>query len=128
MQIARAIKSIHGVGVINGDLTCANIFLDENPKAKVADFAGSSVGGSPLLVVVTESHAFPKSLLSIQADLFAFGSVPCEIMTTHRPYEAEITARYARGDFPEAESLGAIGTLRNAGKVSILDLTRLSMI
>ncbi|KAI2618125.1 kinase-like protein [Hypoxylon sp. NC1633] len=115
MQIAQAIKFIHGAGVIHGDLTCANIYLDKGLNARVGDFAGSSVDGSPLLVLVTESHAFPGSPLSIQADLFAFGSVIYEIMTTHCPYdgldETEITARYARGEFPETESLGAIGTI-----------------
>lgn len=117
VQIARAIKFIHGAGVIHGDLTCANIYLDKDLNARVGDFAGSSLDGSPLLVLVTESHAFPGSPLSIQADLFAFGSVIYEIMTTHCPYdgldETEITARYASGKFPETESLGAVGTIIN---------------
>lgn len=42
-QIAEAIGFMHKAGVIHGDLTCANILLDENLNAKLADFAGSSV-------------------------------------------------------------------------------------
>jgi serine/threonine protein kinase len=115
MQVAEAINFIHKAGVIHGDLTCANVFLDENLNAKLADFAGSSLDGSPLLVIVTESHEFPGPLLSTRADIFAFGSVLYEIMTRHAPYEGwnerEIRARYLKGEFPETESLQAIGTI-----------------
>ena len=114
-QIAEAIQFIHGAGVIHGDLTCANVFLDEDLNAKLADFAGSSMDGSPLLVLVTESHEFPGPLLSIQADLFAFGGVLYEIMTTHAPYEGldetEIRARYLKGKFPNTKALQGIGTV-----------------
>ncbi|KAI0398659.1 kinase-like protein [Xylaria palmicola] len=115
IQVAKAINFIHQACVIHGDLTCANIFLDENLNAKLADFAGSSIDGSPLLVVVTESHEFPGPLLSVRADLFAFGSVLYEILTRHAPYEGlnetEIRARYVKGEFPETNSLQAIGTV-----------------
>ncbi|AEO62452.1 uncharacterized protein THITE_2039513 [Thermothielavioides terrestris NRRL 8126] len=115
IQIAEAIKFVHDAGVIHGDLTCANIFLDAYLNAKVADFAGPSIDGSPLLVVVTESHEIPGPRLSVQADLFALGSVLYEIMTGHPPYEglddAAIRALYLNRKFPETASLGAIGTI-----------------
>ncbi|KAK3307654.1 kinase-like domain-containing protein [Chaetomium strumarium] len=111
----RAIRFVHDAGVIHEDLTCANIFLDACLNAKVADFAGSSIDGSPLLVVVTESHEFPGPRLSVQADLFAPGSMLYEIMTGHPPYEelddTEIRALYLNRKFPETASLGAIGTV-----------------
>jgi len=76
---------------------------------------GFASNGSPLLVIVTESHEFPGPLLSTRADIFAFGSVLYEIMTRHAPYEGwnerEIRARYLKGEFPETESLQAIGTI-----------------
>lgn len=117
LQLAEAINFIHKAGVIHGDLTCANIFLDDNLHAKLADFAGSSIDGSPLLVLVTESHEFPGPLLSIQADLFAFGGVLYEIIIGHAPYEGldemEIRARYLKGEFPDTKSLQHIGTIIN---------------
>ncbi|AEO55225.1 hypothetical protein MYCTH_2298848 [Thermothelomyces thermophilus ATCC 42464] len=115
IQVAEAIKFVHDAGVIQGVLTCANIFLDACLNAKVADFAGSSIDGSPLLVIVTESHEFPGPRLSVQADLFALGSVLYEIMTGYPPYEelddTEIRALYLNRKFPETASLGAIGTI-----------------
>ena len=78
-QIIEAIDFIHRAGIIHGDLRCANIFLDENLNAKLADFAGSSIYRSPLLIAVTASHECPGPLLSIKGDLFALGSVLYEI-------------------------------------------------
>ncbi|TKW53476.1 Cell division control protein 15 [Colletotrichum tanaceti] len=40
VQIAEAIVFTHAAGVIHGDLSCANIFLDEDFNAKLGDFAG----------------------------------------------------------------------------------------
>ncbi|KAL2021259.1 hypothetical protein VTK56DRAFT_7338 [Thermocarpiscus australiensis] len=115
IQVAEAIQFVHDAGVIHGDLTCANIFLDASLQAKVANFAGSSIDGSPLLVLITESHEFPGPLLSIQADLFALGSVLYEFTTGHPPYEGlgdtEIRARYQKGRFPETGCLGAVGRI-----------------
>ncbi|EGX88115.1 protein kinase, putative [Cordyceps militaris CM01] len=113
-EIATALDFVHQAGVIHGDLTCANIFLDQNLHTKLADFAGSSIDGSPLLVNVTDSHQFFGPLVSVRADLFAFGSVLYEIMTGHAPYEGldetEIRDRYQKREFPETDSL-EVGTI-----------------
>ena len=97
------------MGVIYGDLTSKNVFLDENLNAKLADYAGSSLDGSPLLVAVTASYRYPGLALSIKGDLFTFGSVLYEIMTRVAPYhtlsEADIYARYLKGEFPKTKSL-----------------------
>ncbi|EAQ90397.1 predicted protein [Chaetomium globosum CBS 148.51] len=115
-QVAETIGLIHDAGIIHGDLTCANIFLDANLDARVADFAGSSIDGSPMLVVVTESHEFPGPLSSIRADLFALGCVLYEMITTGNPpykelEDTEIRARYLKQHFPETTSLGAVGAV-----------------
>ncbi|KAF1364394.1 kinase-like protein [Lizonia empirigonia] len=115
VQIAQALSFVHLAGVVHGDLTCHNVFLDEKLSARLADFAGSSLDGSPLLIAVTASHEYPGSVLSAQGDLFAFGSVLYEIMTGNVPYadlaEDEILRRYSKGDFPDMDSLQAIGDI-----------------
>jgi serine/threonine protein kinase len=115
-QIIEAVDFMHKSGVIHGDLTSANIFLDEKLNAKVADFAGSSIDGSPLLIAVTASHEYPGPLLSPQGDLFAFASVLYEIMSGDMPYrglsDEEICGRYSKGEFPDTEPLPtAIGSV-----------------
>ncbi|KAK0706283.1 hypothetical protein B0T26DRAFT_789088 [Lasiosphaeria miniovina] len=101
-QVAEAIRSVHDSRVIHGDLTCA-------------DFAGSSIDDSPLLVLITESHEFPGPILSVRTDLFALSSVLYEIMTGHPLYEglidAEIPSLYLNGQFPQIASLGAAGII-----------------
>jgi serine/threonine protein kinase len=113
VQVADAIGFTHEAGVIHGDLTCANIFVDAGLKARVADFAGSSIDGSPLLVLVIESHELPGSLLSTQADLFALGSVLYEIMTGQPPYKGlgdkGTRDLHLEVKFPEISTLGAVG-------------------
>ncbi|KAM3425809.1 hypothetical protein NHJ13734_009913 [Beauveria thailandica] len=83
MQIAVALRFIHGAGVIHGDLRRANILVDDKLDAKVADFAGSSLDLSPLLI---ESPAFNPyyTPLSTKGDIYAFGSLAYEILTGHR--------------------------------------------
>jgi len=113
VQIAQALNFIHLAGVVHGDLTCHNVFLDEKLNARLADFAGSSLDGSPLLIAVTASHEYPGPALSVQGDLFAFGSLLYEIMTGDAPYadlsEDDILARYSEGDFPDTDSWESIG-------------------
>jgi serine/threonine protein kinase len=113
VQIAQALDFAHHCGVIHGDINGFNVLLDSRLSAKLADFAGSSLDGSPLLVAVTTSHEYPGPSLSIEADIFALGSTLYELMTEARPYaglsDAEIEKRYKRGEFAETQSLGSVG-------------------
>ncbi len=112
-QIAEALRFVHSRNVVHGDVTCANILLDEQLNTKLSDFGGSSLDGSPLLVAVTASHRCPGPALSIQGDIFALGSAFYEIMTGYVPYhefsEEEVEARYSKSEFPETKFLGPIG-------------------
>ncbi|KAK4101923.1 kinase-like protein [Parathielavia hyrcaniae] len=114
-QIAETVGFVHSVGVIHSDLTCQNIFLDQELDIKLGDFAGSSVDGSELLVCVTPSHECPGSPLSTQGDIFAFGSVIYELMTGAVLYQGlsdtEISDRYKNGQFADTTSLGELGAI-----------------
>jgi serine/threonine protein kinase len=112
-QITDAVAFIHSTGVIHGDLQCGNILLDHDLNAKVADFAGSSLDGSPLLVAVTVSHRYPGPLLSKLADIFALGSTLFEVICGQTPYHGrshkEIQELFQESKFPETKCLGPIG-------------------
>ncbi|KAM3436247.1 hypothetical protein NHJ13734_005187 [Beauveria thailandica] len=113
IQLADALAFIHDAGIIHGDLTSANVFLDDRMNARLADFAGSSIDSSPLLVEVTASHLYPGNLLSPQGDIFALGSVLYEVTTGKRPYaglsDASIQSMFQKGEFPDVTSLGSLG-------------------
>ena len=103
----------HRNGVIHGDLTSSNIFLDSNLDPKIADFAGSSLDQSPLLLESPASYCYPGSSLSVQGDIFAFGSLVYEIMTGESPYEGkdgdEVRALFLKNIFPDTTQLGPLG-------------------
>lgn len=113
LQLAEALDFVHKAGIIHGDLTVANVFLDGELHVKLADFAGSSIDSLPLLVAITLSSEYRGNLLSPQGDLFAFGSLAYELLTGTRPYatlsEAQVRARYEQRDFPDVTSLGSTG-------------------
>jgi serine/threonine protein kinase len=115
IQIAEALAFIHDAGIIHGDLTTANIFLDKGLNAKLADFAGSSIDSLPLLVAVTPSHEYPGDLLSVRGDIFAFASAMYEVWTGQRPYadleDADIQKRYAKREYPDTTALGSLGRI-----------------
>ncbi|EJP69068.1 spindle assembly checkpoint kinase [Beauveria bassiana ARSEF 2860] len=113
IQLADALAFIHDAGIIHGDLTSANVFIDDGMNVRIADFAGSSIDLSPLLVEVTTSHQYPGNLLSPQGDIFALGSILYEVTAGKRPYvglsDTTIQSRFQKGDFPEVSSIGSLG-------------------
>ncbi|EQL00128.1 hypothetical protein G6O67_006637 [Ophiocordyceps sinensis] len=120
IQMAEALAFIHGAGVIHGDLSSANIFLDAQLHPKVADFAGSSLDQSPLLFESSASYQYPKSPLSVEGDLFAFGSLAYRIITGHEPYQGRDGDRFAictrKISFPiPTLSVALAASLRSAG-------------
>lgn len=114
-QVTDALRFVHSADVIHGDRTCNNIFLTEGLDIKLADFGGSSLDDSELLVCVTASHSYPGPLLFTNADAFALGSVYYTIMTGSFPYQdisdGEIEARFKEGRFPDTETLGPFGLI-----------------
>ncbi|KAG9249451.1 kinase-like domain-containing protein [Emericellopsis atlantica] len=112
IQLADTLAFIHDAGIIHGDLTTANMFLDDKLNLKLADFADSSIDSAPLLVSVTVSHEYPGDLLSTQADIFAFGSAMYELIAGERQYsslsEVETRIRYQNKEFPDITALGSL--------------------
>lgn len=113
IQIAEALGFIHVAGVIHGDLSSANVFLDAHLDPKIADFAGSSLDQSPLLIESSASYQCPESPLSVKGDLFAFGSLAYRIMAGQEPYQErdgdEIRYLYAQKTFPDTVPFGDLG-------------------
>lgn len=114
-QVTDALCFVHAADVIHGDLTLDNVFLTQDLDIKLADFGGSSLDGSKLLVSVRANHRFPGPLLSTDADIFSLGSAHYTIMTGKLPYqdlsEKEITALFKEGRFPETDTLGPFGAI-----------------
>jgi len=130
--VTDALCFVHAANVIHGDLTLHNVFLTQDLDIKLADFGGSSLDGSELLVIVHASHRYPGPLLSTDADIFSLGSAHYAIMMGKVPYqdlpEEEITALFKDGKFPDTDTLGPFGAIiRKCWQVkykSVVDVCR----
>ena len=90
-QFLEALKRIHELDVIHGDLKCANIFLAKkyvpgdfkNLKVKIGDFGLSEIGGT-LIHGGTDGFMAPEVNEiggSFESDIYSAGKVMLEIMT-----------------------------------------------
>ncbi|KAF2241783.1 kinase-like protein [Trematosphaeria pertusa] len=107
-QLSDAVRFIHSKGVFHGDISCNNVFHDDNLDVKLGDFAGSAI---PPLVCYGASHELPGKDISTKTELFALGSTIYEIMTGSKPYkdlpDHEVSAAFSEGRYPDLESVSA---------------------
>ncbi|KAF2757102.1 kinase-like protein [Pseudovirgaria hyperparasitica] len=111
-QIFDAVQYVHSRGVLHGDISCNNVFLDHNLNVKLGDFAGSSIDGCPPLVCYETSHELPGTDISAKTELFALGSTVYELMTGSKPYASvsddQISAYFEASRFPDVTVIPAL--------------------
>lgn len=99
-QLCAGVAAAHESDVLHRDLKPANVMIDQNGRAKIADFglarlAGEFRGGEP--VAGTPAYMAPEQLaggeVSEQTDLFALGLVFYEMFTGRRVFGDEVARR-----------------------------------
>lgn len=116
VELVEAAAFVHDAGVIHGDLTLANVFLDETLHVRLGDFGSASLDGLPLLAAdVPASYACPGSRQTVRADIFALGCAMYELLTGAAPFAArpddEIARLFGAKQFPATSYLGAVGVV-----------------
>jgi serine/threonine protein kinase len=111
-QITASITFIHSKNVMHGDISCNNVFLDEELNTKLGDFGRSPIDDEPPLVCYETSHELPNHEgVSDKSEIFALGSTFYEVMTGSKPYKGlldqAICDKYSQGNFPSLTSLPA---------------------
>jgi serine/threonine protein kinase len=127
IQTAIAISFLHSVDILHGDLKTANILLDEQLNAKLSDYScatittGNLAATAPLPMeeVYETTHKLPGKAISIETEVFAFGSTLYEIMTGCQPYHElfspnlnhrdGIIKLFKENKFPSTQGLGDAG-------------------
>ncbi|KAG8785269.1 hypothetical protein FRC12_017792 [Ceratobasidium sp. 428] len=105
-QVADGLSTIHGMGVLHGDLKAANVFVSDQGVPKIGDFGNTNCSGGCLDYTPTTNigggtarHMAPELLKeesdrSAPADVYALAMTTLEVMTRRRPYSEYASEPY----------------------------------
>lgn len=106
LQIVDALSYVHECGVVHGDISCANIFLDKDMNIKVGDF-GLSKRTEDVTVMASYGNMLymaPERLEGVcnyASDVFSLGLIYVELMTIFGSMTERVVVleKVKRGDF-----------------------------
>ena len=136
--IASAMSYLHSHDIIHRDLKPDNILIDENMNPKIADFGLSKINhennmstastkGIKGTLVYIPPETFDDWEYTKEGDVYAFGMIVYEIMTTERPFnnctfrefiEKVTTGKHPRIDISVPQSYRSLIEMCWAQKVS----------
>jgi eukaryotic-like serine/threonine-protein kinase len=110
LQILKAARFAHRRGIVHRDLKPHNVIVDDEDRAKVADFGIARAGASDMTetgsIMGTAQYLSPEQAQGFavngQSDLYSIGVILYELLTGHVPFEAESTVTIALKHVSEA--------------------------
>jgi hypothetical protein len=119
IQAAQASAYIYENGILQGDIGCHNLLLDEDDNVKLCDFGGSSIDGSEPLCAAGAGFQLPMDdphTFTVKDDLFALGSTIYEIWTSKKPYQNHdyrtVLDHFRNQRFPDLTGVLPAGIIR----------------
>jgi serine/threonine-protein kinase len=96
-QICDGLAFAHAKNIVHRDLKPGNIHIQPNGRVKILDFGLARLGGSDMtkagVVMGTPNYMSPEQVMGervdARSDIFSLGAVFYEIITNHKPFEAD---------------------------------------
>lgn len=113
-QVAKALATVHGRGVLHRDIRPCNVLVTPGYTAKLADFGLAGIADSTLTmareVLGAPAYLSPEAWDSLDAadersDIFSLGILGYELLTRRRPFSGKTPAQLRdaiRGERPPA--------------------------
>ncbi|KAF7011406.1 hypothetical protein CFC21_025717 [Triticum aestivum] len=127
--IAQGVAYMHegsGESVVHRDLKLQNVLLDDNWRAKVADFGTAKLfvaeqADSSLTIVNSPGYASPESLraeMTLKCDVYSFGVVLLEILSGQRNGETQRLLSHAWGLWEQDRKMALLDSTVNLPPLS----------
>ncbi|SPO07011.1 uncharacterized protein DNG_09705 [Cephalotrichum gorgonifer] len=111
-QAASGLGFLHSRGIIQADVGCHNMLLDERDNLKISDFSGSVIertGEDALVSYSVHSQLPGVSKADRRTDIFALGSAMYEMATGRVPLEdlspSQVRRRFKQAQWPDMTRL-----------------------
>jgi len=96
-KVCEGLAFAHAANIVHRDLKPANIHLGKDGSVKIMDFGLARMGGSDMtrtgMVMGTPHYMSPEQVKGGKADsrsdVFSLGALAYELLTGHKPFEAE---------------------------------------
>lgn len=104
LPVVDALAQIHDAGWVHGDVKSANVLLDADGLARLADFGSARRIGDTAAAGASPYSVSPERLDGAPAapadDIYAFGVLLYELVSGHPPFYPDLTPERVRHEVP----------------------------
>lgn len=104
LPVVDALAQVHEAGWVHGDVKSANVLLDGDGLARLADFGSARRIGETAAAGASPYSVSPERLdgaaAAVADDVYALGVLLHELVSGHPPFYPDLTPERVRGEIP----------------------------